>query len=65
LDYCSIIVPFIGDWTSVKKIMGTKWISNNNLDMKILTDIRNDGFISPQTIMQFLLKAEVKILPGL
>ena len=33
--------------------------------MKILTDIRNDGFISPQTIMQFLLKAEVKILPGL
>lgn len=60
-----ITVPFIGDWTAVKKIMGTKWISNNNLDMKIITDIRNDDFINPETIKQFLHKGEVKTLPGL
>ncbi|MBS3999305.1 MAG: hypothetical protein KGZ71_02350, partial [Desulfobulbaceae bacterium] len=47
-----IAVPFIGEWTAVKKIMGTKWISNNNLNLKILTDIRNDDFINPETIKQ-------------
>ena len=60
-----IAVPFIGEWTAVKKIMGTKWISNNNLNLKILTDIRNDDFINPETIKQFLHKGEVKTLPGL
>lgn len=59
-----IIVPFIGEWNSVKKIMGTKWISNNNLKMKIITDIRNEDFINAETIKQFLLKGEVKTLPG-
>ena len=60
-----IVVPFIGDWTAVKKIMGTKWISDNNLDLKIITDIRNDDFINPETIKQFLHKGKVKTLPGL
>ncbi|MHC1773829.1 MAG: phospholipase D-like domain-containing protein [Lentimicrobium sp.] len=60
-----IAVPFIGEWSAVKKIMGTKWIGDNNLKMKILTDIRNDDFINPETIKQFLHKGEVKTLPGL
>lgn len=60
-----IVVPFIGDWNAVKKIMGTKWITNNSLDVKIITDIRNEGFINPETINRFLFKAEVKTLPGL
>ena len=60
-----IAVPFIGEWTVVKKIMGTKWITNKNLDLKILTDIRNDTFINPETIKQFLHKGEVKTLSGL
>lgn len=60
-----IMVPFIGNWTAVKRIMGTKWINNSKLDMKIITDTRNDGFIDAGTIKQFLYKAEVKTLPGL
>lgn len=59
-----IVVPFIGDWNSVKKIMGTKWISNNNLEIKIITDIRNEDFINAETIKQFLHKGEVKTLSG-
>ena len=59
-----IVVPFIGEWTSVKKIMGTKWISNINLNMKIITDIRNEDFINAETIKQFLHKGEVKTLTG-
>lgn len=60
-----IAVPFIGKWDAVMKIMGTNWISNNNLNMRILTDIQNDDFINPETIKQFLLKGEVRTLRGL
>jgi len=60
-----IAVPFIGNWNSVKKIMGTKWIHNNNVEMKIITDIRNDNFIDKDTIKQFLYRSKVRTLPGL
>jgi hypothetical protein len=63
-DRIWIVVPFIGDWASVKKIMGTKWIGTNNLNMKIITDIRNEDFINAETIKQFLLKGDVKTLLG-
>lgn len=60
-----IAVPFIGKWDAVMKIMGTNWISNNNLNMKILTDIQNEDFINLETIKQFLHKGEVRTLRGL
>jgi len=60
-----IAVPFIGEWNVVKKIMGTKWITNNHLDFKIITDIRNEDFINSETIKQFLHKSSVKTLAGL
>jgi hypothetical protein len=60
-----IAVPFIGDWNAVKKIMGTNWISNNGLEMKVLTDIGNDGFINGETIKQFLHRGQVRTLAGL
>lgn len=60
-----IVVPFIGNWESVKKIMGTRWINNETLDVKLLTDIKNEGFINPETIKQFLHKGNVKTLDGL
>jgi len=60
-----IVVPFIGEWKSVKKIMGTQWITNNHLDIKIITDIRNEDFINSKTIKQFLHRASVKTLAGL
>ncbi len=60
-----ITVPFIGDWNAVKRIMGTKWITNNQLDIKIITDIRNEDFINFETIKQFLYRANVRTLAGL
>ena len=60
-----IAVPFIGGWESVKKIMGTKWAGNSAVEMKILTDIANEGFIDPVTISQFLHRGEVRSLRGL
>ena len=60
-----IVVPFIGGWNAVKKIMGTKWITDYRLDIKIITDIGNEGFINSETIKQFLHRANVKTLPGL
>lgn len=60
-----IAVPFIGSWNEVKKIMGTRWIHDLNIHMRILTDIRNEGFINPLTIKQFLHRSEVKTLSGL
>lgn len=59
-----ITVPFIGDWNQVKKIMGTKWLTSD-FDIKLITDIRNDGFINSETIKQYLLRSEVKTLAGL
>ncbi|MCK4357907.1 MAG: hypothetical protein KAW92_04065 [Candidatus Cloacimonetes bacterium] len=60
-----IIVPFIGNWSSVKKIIGTKWISNMNVDVKLLTDIKNEALIKKDTFSQFQYRAEIKTLPGL
>lgn len=60
-----IVVPFIGSWNAIKRIMGTKWIENENIDLKVLTDIRNEGFVNPETMNQFLNRGEVKTLPGL
>lgn len=60
-----IAVPFIGEWNSVKKIMGTNWIINNYLDVKVITDIGNKEFINSETIKQFLHRASVKTLTGL
>ena len=60
-----IAVPFIGEWNAVKRIMGTKWITNNQLNIKIITDIRNQDFIDSETIKRFLHRANVKTLAGL
>ena len=45
--------------------MGTKWITDSRLNIKIITDIENEGFINSETIKQFLHRASVKTLPGL
>jgi hypothetical protein len=59
------VVPFIGNWNAVKKIMGTKWITNDQIDIRLITDIKNEGFINSETIKQFLHKGEARTLDGL
>ncbi len=60
-----IAVPFIGNNEQVAKIMGTSWRFNTELDVKILTDIRNSAYICKETYELFKLKAEIKSLAGL
>lgn len=60
-----IAVPFIGNNEQVAKIMGTSWRFNPELDVKILTDIRNSAYICKETYELFKLKAEIKSLAGL
>ena len=60
-----IAVPFIGNNEQVAKIMGTNWRFNTELDVKILTDIRNSAYICKETYELFKLKAEIKSLAGL
>ena len=60
-----IAVPFIGEWEAVKRIMGTNWITDDQINIRIITDIRNEDFINSETIKQFLHRASVKTLAGL
>ena len=60
-----IAVPFIGNNEQVAKIMGTSWRFNPELDVKILTDIRNSDYICKETYELFKLKSEIKSLAGL
>lgn len=60
-----VAVPFIGNNEQVAKIMGTSWRFNTELDVKILTDIRNSAYICKETYELFKLKAEIKSLAGL
>ncbi len=39
-----IISPFIGSWKGVEKIIGTKWMTDTKIDVRLLTDIANEGF---------------------
>jgi hypothetical protein len=60
-----IAVPFIGSWDLVEKIIGNHWISKRNIDVRLITDIRNEFFISPDTFDVFKQCATIKTLPGL
>lgn len=60
-----IAVPFIGDWNAVKKIMGTKWIGSTEIELRVLTDIANNGFIDGKTMKQFLHRGKARTLAGL
>lgn len=60
-----IIVPFIGNWHSVQRIIGTKWLSNMKVDVRLLTDIKNETLIKRDTFSQFQHRAKIRTLPGL
>jgi len=60
-----MIVPFIGSWAYVEKIIGNRWLTNLKVDIKLLTDIRNEKLINLSTFEKIKNRAEVKTLPGL
>ena len=60
-----IISPFIGSWKGVEKIIGTKWITDTKIDVRLLTDIANESFILAETIKKFQFRTTIKSLRGL
>jgi hypothetical protein len=60
-----IVTPFIGSWHEVQKIIGTRWITQELLDVRLITDKRNEKLIDFQTYIKFQHKAEIKTLKGL
>ncbi|MFZ5629126.1 MAG: phospholipase D-like domain-containing protein [Spirochaetota bacterium] len=60
-----IVVPFIGDWQSILRIFGRKWIVDPNIDVKLLTDVRNEEYINTESIQHIRNRAEIRTLPGL
>jgi hypothetical protein len=60
-----IAVPFIGSWKNVERIIGSRWISDQRIDVKLLTDRRNEAYIQADTIKNFQHRAEIKSLDGL
>ncbi len=60
-----IAVPYIGGLASIKKILGSKWYDNQNIALRIITDISNTAAIDSQTLTTFYQRGEVKTLLGL
>jgi len=60
-----IVSPFIGSWNEVQKVIGTGWLTNDNIDIRLLTDIRNEKLLDNLTFKKFQHKAEIKTLKGL
>jgi len=60
-----IAVPFIGNWHNVQRIIGTKWITDTDINIRLLTDVNNESHIKADTIKQFQHRAEIRSLTGL
>lgn len=60
-----IASPFIGNWAAVRKILGKEWIDNNNVMVRLMTDISESRNLDPETIGYFNRRGEIKDLRGL
>jgi hypothetical protein len=60
-----IYSPYIGSWDGVKRILGDDWCLKGAIHVRLLTDIRNEGWIDPKTFSTFKKRGEVATLPGL
>lgn len=59
-----IVSPFIGNWEDVIIIIGRKWFENGSVDVKLITDISQNGGISPDTFKHFRDRGEVRTIKG-
>jgi hypothetical protein len=60
-----IASPFIGDWYSVRKILGRKWVDDENVNVRLITDDMNIDKTAYRTIGHFQRRGPVKSLRGL
>lgn len=60
-----IAVPFIGNINDTKRLLGQQWLNNIDVEVKLITDIRNTKFINKETIELFRNRGAVQTLAGL
>jgi len=60
-----IVSPFVGGWSAVQCILGVAWRNDPAIDVRLLTDIENDGALNASSIKQFESHGQIKHLRGL
>lgn len=60
-----IAAPYIGNLSNVRKIIGNKWIEDNTIDVRLITDTSSLSNFSSDSLKKFLEIGMVKNIPGL
>jgi hypothetical protein len=60
-----IASTFVGGWLATKCLIDIRWQSNPDVKVRLLTDIKNKGWLDPVTIREIADCGEVKHLRGL
>lgn len=60
-----IASPFIGDPSSLRRILGNRWLTNSSLTVRLLTDLSNDSCKDPKSIRTFSDVGQVRSLEGM
>lgn len=60
-----IAVPYIGNPSSIRRILGRTWFNNPSVKVKLLTDVSDPTGIDTETLQYFHERGQVKTLTGL
>ena len=60
-----IASPFIGNWVSARKILGTRWVNQEKIDVRLITEDSNIDATAFTTVNHFRRRGLVKTLPSL
>lgn len=60
-----IAVPYIGNPTSIRRIIGKQWFENPSVSVKLITDTSDITCINTETVQLFHKRGKVKTLSGL
>ena len=60
-----ITSPFVGGWPATQCLIDNRWRNNSDVEVRLLTDIENKGWLNPITIRKIVERGEVKHLRGL
>ena len=60
-----IASPYIGSYSSVCRILGSKWLTDPQISVRLLTDVEELGRLSRETIVAFDQRGSVKEVRGL
>src|SRR5580700_954923 len=57
--------PFVGGWFATKCLIDIRWQSNSDVDVRLLTDVENKGWLNPHTIREIAGRGDIKHIHGL